>query len=400
MAQLAGSLRLPRAFRFARSLRARLAVLYGAFLCALVAAVLAVAVWLAPTFFIHHAAQASPLRQTRTPGCSFIPSQSHPCILTTTRQLPIAGVTALAILIVVSLICGWLIAGRMLRPLRAITTTARDISSTNLNRRLDLAGSDDEFALLGQTLDDLFGRLEASFEAQRHFVANASHELRTPLAAERTLLQVTLADPDATAQELRSACEQVLALGAGQERLIDALLTLATSERGLEHWQPFDLAEVAAKAIDDRGDQARQRGLRVEADLSPAPAAGDPSLAESLVANLVDNAIRYNTDSGWLTLTTDVAADGQASFSIVNSGPVIPPAEVDRLFQPFRRFGAQRLRPGEGNGLGLAIAAAIANAHRAALTLTARPDGGLDVHVRFPDPAQRQAGVTTARSRA
>jgi signal transduction histidine kinase len=397
MAQLAGSLRRPRAFRFARSLRARLAVLYGAFLCALVAAVLAVAVWLAPTFFIHHAAQASPLRQTRTPGCSFIPSQSHPCLLTTTRQLPIAGVTALVVLIVVSLACGWLIAGRMLRPLRAITTTARDISSTNLNRRLDLAGSDDEFAELGQTLDDLFGRLEASFEAQRHFVANASHELRTPLAAERTLLQVALADPDATAQALRSACEQVLLLGAAQERLIDALLTLATSERGLDRWEPFDLAGIAARAVDDRRDQASQLGVRVEADLSPAPAVGDPSLAQSLVANLVDNAIRYNTESGWLTIATNVTGDGQPAVSIANAGPLIPPAEVDRLFQPFQRFGAQRLRPGEGNGLGLAIATAIADAHGAAFTVTARPDGGLDVHVRFPDPAQRQPGLPTAR---
>jgi signal transduction histidine kinase len=400
MAPLTGALRLPSAFRFARSLRARLAVLYGAFLCALVAAVLAVAVWLAPNFFIHHAAQASPLRQTRTPGCSFVPSRSRPCILGTTHQLPIAGVTALVILIVVALACGWLIAGRMLRPLRAITTTARDISSSNLNRRLDLAGSDDEFAELGQTLDDLFERLEASFESQRHFVANASHELRTPLAAERTLLQVALADPDATAPALRSACEQVLRLGAAQERLIDALLTLATSERGLDRWEPFDLAEVAAKAIDDRRDQARQLGLRVEADLSAAPALGDPSLARSLVANLVDNAIRYNSESGWLTLTTDVTAGGQATFSIANSGPVIPPADVDRLFQPFQRFGAQRPAPGEGNGLGLAIAGAIAGAHGAVLTATARAEGGLEVRVRFPDPSQRRTGAATARSQA
>jgi signal transduction histidine kinase len=124
------------------------------------------------------------------------------------------------------------------------------------------------------------GRLAGAVRAQRHFVANASHELRTPLAAERTLLQVALADPDATAQALRSACEQVLLLGAAQERLIDALLTLATSERGLDRWEPFDLAEIAAKAIDDRRDQASQLGVRVEADLSPAPAVGDPSLAQ------------------------------------------------------------------------------------------------------------------------
>jgi signal transduction histidine kinase len=388
MASFAWQVRLPRAFRFARTLRARLAVLFGAFLCALVAAALAVVVWLAPNFFIHRAAHASPLRFTSSRGCSFTPDKYHPCILGTTRQFPLALAAALVILIVVSLAFGWLIAGRMLRPLRAITTTARDISSTNLNRRLGLAGSDDEFAELGQTLDDLFGRLEASFASQRHFVANASHELRTPLAAERTLLQVTLADPDASRETLRSACEQVLELGIAQERLIDALLTLATSERGLDHREPFDLAAVVAKVLDDRSEQARRPGLRVSADLSPAWVAGDPSLAESLVANLVDNAIRYNIDSGWLTLTTSVSAEGKASLSIANSGQVIPPAEVGRLRQPFQRLGAQRLRHGAGNGLGLAIADAIAGAHGAVLTATARADGGLEVLVEFPEPAE------------
>src|SRR5579859_614068 len=146
------------------------------------------------------------------------------------RDKEIIGAIALPVVVLLAVAGGWLIAGRLLRPLRTITATARDISASNLNRRLDLAGRDDEFAELGETLDDLFGRLEASFESQRRFVANASHELRTPLAAERTLLQVALRDPDATAQALRSECEQVLALGDQQERLIEALLTLAISE--------------------------------------------------------------------------------------------------------------------------------------------------------------------------
>ena len=166
---------------------------------------------------------------------------------------------------------GWLIAGRLLRPLRTITATARDISASNLNRRLSLDGRDDEFAELGETLDDLFGRLEASFESQRHFVANASHELRTPLTAERTLLQVALADPDATAPTLRAACEQVLALGDQQERLIEALLTLATSEGGIEQWEPFDLAAVAVARGHDppRGSRAPGRPRRDQARRSP-----------------------------------------------------------------------------------------------------------------------------------
>ena len=180
---------------------------------------------------------------------------------TDVRQQVIGSAIALVVLVLLSLVLGWLIAGRLLRPLRTITATARDISASNLHRRLSLGGRDDEFAELGETLNELFGRLEASFESQRHFVANASHELRTPLAAERTLLQVALADPDATAPELRSTCEQLLALGGQQERLIDALLTLASSERGIEQPEPLDLADIAGKVLLVRRQEAGRRGI-------------------------------------------------------------------------------------------------------------------------------------------
>ncbi len=286
-------------------------------------------------------------------------------------------------LVVLSLAVGWLIAGWFLRPLRTITATARHISASNLHERLGLTGRNDEFKDLGQTLDSLFERLEASFESQRRFVANASHELRTPLAAERILLQVTLADPQASADTLRQACQQVLALGGQQERLIDALLTLATSERGVERWEPFDLADLTAKAIDARRHQAAQQRIHVETALSAAPATGDPSLVESLVANLVDNAIRHNGPDGrvqvWTTMT-----DGRATIRITNTGTVVPPHELDRLFQPFQQLGHERIRHGDGYGLGLAIVRAIAVAHRAALTATALPAGGLDIVVSFP----------------
>ena len=251
---------------------------------------------------------------------------------------------------------GWLIAGRLLRPLRLITATAREISATNLHRRLGLGRGQDEFRELGETLDDLFGRLEASFESQRHFVANASHELRTPLTAERTVLQVALADPGAGAGALRSACEEVLALGEQQERLIDALLTLASGEQGIERPEPFDLADVAGKVIAGRRAEAERRGLRLTASLAAAPASGDPSLAGSLVANLVDNALRHNMPGGWISVATSAAA-GRATVSVRNTGPVIPPGEVGRLFQPFQRLGAERVRraangarPGGGAG--------------------------------------------------
>jgi signal transduction histidine kinase len=302
-----------------------------------------------------------------------------------TQAQVIRSVAILAGLVIASLAVGWLIAGRFLRPLRTITATARDISASNLNRRLDLTGRNDEFKDLGETLDDLFGRLEASFESQRHFVANASHELRTPLAAERTLLQVALADPGATAGTLRETCQQVLVLGDRQERLIEALLTLASSERGVEEWEPFDLAEVAGKVIDDRRQEAEHRGLRVHAALTAAPATGDPRLAESLVANLVDNAIRHNVPGGrvevWTTMT-----DGGAVIRIRNTGAVVPSYELNRLFQPFQRLGDERIRhgDGDGHGLGLAIVRAIAAAHKAAVRVTAGSEGGLDIEVSFP----------------
>jgi signal transduction histidine kinase len=311
----------------------------------------------------------------------------------TIRDKEIIGAIALPVVVLLAIVGGWLVAGRLLRPLRTITATARDISASNLNRRLDLGSRDDEFAELGETLDDLFGRLEASFESQRHFVANASHELRTPLTAERTLLQVALADPGATAPALRSACEQVLALGDQQERLIEALLTLATSEGGIEQWEPFDLAAVAWHVVTVRREEAGRHGVRIETRLAKAPTAGDPRLAESLVANLVDNAIRHNSEGGLAEIST-AAAGGQVTLRVLNTGPVIAPELLGRLFQPFGRADGERIRHTGGHGLGLAIVQAIARAHGATLTPRARPEGGLDIEVTFPGkPARALTGA-------
>jgi signal transduction histidine kinase len=289
---------------------------------------------------------------------------------------------ALAILIPASVAIGWLMAGRAMRPLRIITASARSISASNLSERLNLAGSYEEFAELGETLDDLFSRLEASFESQRHFVANASHELRTPLAAERTLIQVALADPDASADTLRATCEQLLVLGEQQERLIESLLTLASSQGGLQRREPVDLATLTSQVVGSRGQEAAARSVRIETDLEAAVAAGDPRLAESLVANLVDNALRHNVSGGLVEIATS-AADGTASLSISNTGPVIPAAAVDRLFQPFQQLGAERISHNHGYGLGLAIVAAIASAHDATIAAAARPEGGLHVTIAF-----------------
>lgn len=276
------------------------------------------------------------------------------------HQLLVSSVVAVAVLVPVSVLAGWYVAGRFLRPLRVMATTATAISAGNLHRRLDLGEPTDELTALGAVLDDLFARLEASFEAHRHFVANASHELRTPLAGQRTLLEVALADP--TGASLRAACEEALTLNAHQERLVGALLDLATSERGPTRRDPVDLAAVAADVI---------AGRPATAELAPVVTLGDPHQIEVLISNLVENALRHG-DRAHVTTTAP------AVLTISNTGPVVPPDQLDRLFQPF-----QTLSPG-GHGLGLAIVAAVARAHHAALTATAPPTGGLTVTLRFP----------------
>jgi signal transduction histidine kinase len=267
--------------------------------------------------------------------------------------------------------------------LRTITNAARDISASNLHSRLAFEGPDDELKQLADTFDGLLGRLEASFDAQRQFVANASHELRTPLTLERTLVEVALADPNATVDTLREACERVLAAGEQQERLIEALLTLSRSQRGLDQHEPFDLAAVAAEVLETRRPEAEHAQLHIEAALDPAPTSGDPALGERLVANLVDNAVRHNVPAGRIEVATGTR-DGHAVLSIANSGPVVPSAELDRLFQPFQRFAADRNGEEDGLGLGLSIVHAIATAHGATVSTRVRPEGGLAVEVSFP----------------
>ena len=299
------------------------------------------------------------------------------------HKLVVDSAIALALMSVLSLWLGWVIAGRALRPLRTITETARDISASNLHRRLALRGPDDELRRLGNTVDGLLGRLETSFEAQRQFVANASHELRTPLTLERTLLELALSDPHASIDSYRHTCEQLLAVGEQQERLIEALLTLSRSQRGLDSRLPVDLAAITGAAA----AAADHDGLAVEADLRPAHTTGNPRLVERLVANLLDNAIRHNVTGGRVDLAT-ATRDGLALLTVANTGPAIPPGELDRLFQPFQRLDAARTST-NGFGLGLSIVRAIADAHDATITTEAPPEGGLRVEVAFHahDPA-------------
>jgi signal transduction histidine kinase len=299
------------------------------------------------------------------------------------HQLLVNSGIALAIVAVLALLAGWLVAGRMLRPIRTITRTARRISATNLHERLALDGPEDELKELGNTLDELFGRLDAAFDAQRHFVANASHELRTPLTAERTLLQVALDDPDTTVAGWRSTAEEVLASNDEQARLIEALLALASSESGLHGREPLDLGAVVAAALIDIQPEAGRLGISVEATTASARLVGDPVLVGRLVANLLTNAIRHNVAGGHVEVVTK-AEHGDAVLSVTNTGAPIPATEVDRLFQPFQRLDPRRTHHGEGHGLGLSIVRAIASAHGASITADAPPDGGLSITVRFP----------------
>ena len=240
---------------------------------------------------------------------------------------------------------------------------------------------------LGEAFDALLARLEASFEAQRRFVANASHELRTPLTYERTLLEVALADPDPSAESLRQVCEQLLVSEARQERLIDALLTLARGQAGLQRREPFDLAALIGRshphpARGGRGSRSRGPRRRWRRPRST----GDPRLVERLIANLVDNALRHNVDHGSIEVTTALAHK-QALLTVANTGPVVSAEDLERLFESFRTADADRTRLNDGHGLGLSIVRAIASSHGATVGAEPQTTGGLRVEVRFPAAA-------------
>ncbi len=298
------------------------------------------------------------------------------------HQLIIESAIALALMAILSTALGWVVAGRVLRPLRTMTTTTQEISEANLNRRLAMSGPPDELRQLADTIDGLLARLEAAFEAQRRFVANASHELRTPLTAVRALLEMVLLDPRATVDTFRATCEQVLEESEQEEQLIDALLTLAQGQRGIDRAETFDLAAVVREVMDSREGVATASGLTISHSLEPATISGDARLVARLASNLVDNAIGHNVPGGRLSVRVQAAET--ATLTVTNTGPAVPPEAVERLLQPFQRITGDRTGNRDGLGLGLSIVAAIAGAHDAALAVRARTEGGLEVEVRFP----------------
>ena len=310
------------------------------------------------------------------------------------RLLVESGI-ALAIMMIAAVGLGYFFAGRVLRPLRDITAKARGISASSLYERLAVAGPDDELKELGDTFDNLLGRLERSFAAQRQFVANVSHELRSPLTRMRLVAELAMSDSEATIESLRAVNQRVIAESERQEELIEALLALARSQAGLDRRESFDLAAVTKEAVFARDSEIEQQGLDVHTDINPAVIDGDPRLIERLVTNLIDNAVRHNVTGGQVEILT--ANDAcRALLTVCNDGPQIPPTEVDRLFRPFQRLAAGRRHHTDGHGLGLSIVKAIADAHGASLAARPRTEGGLRIEVRFPaSPATTT--VATAR---
>jgi signal transduction histidine kinase len=292
------------------------------------------------------------------------------------------SLAALAAIVVTSAWLGWIVAGRALRPVHAITAAARRASEENLGERIALAGPDDELKELADTFDAMLGRLDAAFASQRRFVANASHELRTPLTVMRTAIDVTLAKPGRTPAQLETMAVEVRHAADRAEALIEALLTLARSDRGTEPREPLDVAVLAEDALDAAAPAIRAHPVTVQAVLEPAPAVGDPVLVERLVTNLIDNAVRHNVPDGWVQVATGTRA-GMAFIDVANGGPLIPPELVPSLFEPFRRLSDRAGSP-DGMGLGLSIVRSVALAHRGYATARPRPAGGLEITVSLP----------------
>jgi signal transduction histidine kinase len=283
-------------------------------------------------------------------------------------------------LILVALVAapiGWALAGRALRPLRELALAAGEATADRLPEPGEL-GRYEEFADLSATLAGLYARLDAAYAAQRRFVADASHELRTPLTVQKALIQVALADPELDESSSRGLLEELLSLGEQQERLVAALLALAQGQ-SLVITEPVDLAAIAAEAVSAR----EPLGLTVHTDLRPAVVARtDPTLLASLIGNLLDNAFRYNHQSGRIEIETGQRGE-RAVLAISNTGPVVPPDAVEEILRPFQRLAEPRMQ-GEGNGLGLAIVQAIVDSHGAELQVLPNPEGGLAVTVDFP----------------
>jgi signal transduction histidine kinase len=303
------------------------------------------------------------------------------------HSLIVESITAFVAMAVACLGLGWLVAARALRPLKQITGAARRLSDETLHERIDLEGPEDELKELADTFDEMLGRLDAAFDSQRRFVANASHELRTPLSIIRAELDVTMSNPSPSLDEFRAMADVVRQATDRSERLIDSLLTLARGESTVVGKDPVDLEALGERVVERVRRQSDERGVRVETAFRPARLSGDEVLLERLIENLVENGIRYNVPGGWVSLATEMDESG-ARIVVTNTGEDVGEDEIESLFEPFRRRGADRVRSGRGLGLGLAIARSVARAHGGSIEASRRAEGGLEVAVRLPTPRE------------
>jgi signal transduction histidine kinase len=376
---------------FRSTLRVRMALLYGGL-------VLLVGVSLLFTSLVLLDRSISGLAFFKTPGLLSFKTASgtvegiSPSTLGQQAQdrsrdyLLHTGLIYFGIIVIIGASGGYLLAKQALRPIARVTRTAKQLSTETLDQRINLGGPDDELRELADTFDEMLGRLDAAFDSQRLFVANASHELRTPLTVIRTEVDVTLSDPGADIEEWRRMGEVVLGATDRAQNLVGSLLTLARLQAGslveLEVSEPVDLADLVPTVIDAVVNEAKERQITIEHDASSALTIGDPRLLERLIGNLVENAIRHNVVGGWLRITCGEATD-RVWLHVANGGQVIPPSEVDQLFEPFRRGGRVRTAT-RGSGLGLAIVRLIVEAHHGRLQAAAPPFGGLALRIELP----------------
>jgi len=382
--------------RFGRgrqSLRLRLSLLYGGLFLASGAALLATSYVLVARLPLANLSTRVPVRVLLTRGQAGVrfhligagAASERSAVL---HALLLRSGLVISLMALVSLWLGWLMAGRVLRPLRMITATARQISGETLHRRLALAGSQDELQELGDTIDGLLARLEQAFAAQRSFVANASHELRTPLTAMRVSIDVAARKSPPLSKDASALAGRIRAELDQADRTLESLLVLARAQGGaITDLGPVSLKALTAAALDSHAGAAASRGITVLSTLDEVAVTGDPTLLSRLAMNLIDNAIRHNELAGEVEVRLE-SVGPTARLSVENGGPHLPADTVGQLIEPFRRLVADRTGSDDGVGLGLSIVAAIAAAHGGSLALSSRVEGGLRAVVSLPRAAE------------
>jgi signal transduction histidine kinase len=372
------------------TVRWRLTLLYSLIFLVSGAALLAITYWLFVNFAF------TPPKQPNNPVMVQLQAAMSVVRSNGLHRLQLYSGLALAIMGIVSVVLGWLVAGRVLAPLRTITAAADRISDTNLHERIAISGPRDELRLLADTIDRLLARLEAAFDAQRRFVANASHELRTPLAMMRTTLDVAIAKPGGVPTQTRELDADLRVDLDHADQLLESFLTLARAENGqLDERNRVALEPLIRSALSDRADQIAAKELTVETDLAAVEIAGSPTLLRRMLENVIENAVRHNQPGGSIEIALAPPHGRRARVIIDSSGPVLDQAAVTQLVRPFKRLSQDRTGSQDGHGLGLSIVAAVAAAHDGLLDLHARAEGGLRVQITLPAAAIQQLAEAT-----